>query len=120
LADSEQLRQVVLNLLNNAREAMPDGGKLVLSTGSVQSNGQNFVEFRVKDTGEGVVPEDLDRLFDPFFTTKQEGEGAGLGLYLCQSIIEAHGGTIKAESEKGSGTTVAFQLPLGHDKENAK
>jgi PAS domain S-box-containing protein len=120
LADSEQLRQVVLNLLNNAREAMPGGGKLVLSTGSVQSNGQNFVEFRVKDTGEGVAPEDLDRLFDPFFTTKQEGEGAGLGLYLCQSIIEAHGGTIKAESEKGSGTTVAFQLPLGHDKENAK
>lgn len=118
-ADIDQLQQVILNLLTNAREAMPEGGKLVLSTSSVERNGQSFVEFKIKDSGSGISSADIDNLFDPFFTTKGESEGTGLGLYVCQNIIEAHGGTIKAESVEGGGATFIFQLPLKLDKERS-
>jgi PAS domain S-box-containing protein len=117
LADEEQLQQVILSLLDNAREAMPEGGKLVLATVALQKNGQNYVEFKIEDMGSGITPEDMGKLFDPFFTTKPEGEGSGLGLCVCQSIVEAHGGTIKAESEEGAGATFSFELPVEQGKE---
>ena len=79
-ADQHQLQQVVLNPLTNARDAMPEGGRLSLSTKSVQTNGQKFVKLRVEDTGEGIAPEHLGKLFDPFFTTKGEGEGPRTSL----------------------------------------
>ena len=111
-ADQYQLQQVVLNLLTNARDAMPKGGRLSLSIEAVQTDGKKFVELRVEDTGEGIAPEHLGKLFDPFFTTKDEGEGTGLGLSICQGIVETHGGSIRAESEEGRGSTFVVQLPL--------
>ena len=110
LADQDQLQQVVLNLLTNAKDAMPDGGRLVLSTESVLENGEQFVEFRVEDTGPGIAPEDLENLFDPFFTTKSEGEGTGLGLSICQGIIETHGGTIWAKNGTDGGAYFVVRL----------
>ncbi len=114
LADQGQLQQVVLNLLTNARDAMPKGGRLSLSTKSVQTNGQKFVELRVEDTGEGIAPEHLENLFDPFFTTKPVGEGTGLGLSICQGIVEAHGGSIRAENLPEGGA--AFVVRLGMEE----
>ena len=109
-ADQYQLQQVVLNLLTNAKDAMPKGGRLSLSTELVQTDGKKFVELRVEDTGEGIAPEHLDKLFDPFFTTKPEGEGTGLGLSICQGIIEAHGGSIHAENAPDGGAAFVIQL----------
>ena len=106
-----QLQQVILNLLTNARDAMPDGGLLTLSTDLVHTDGQRFLELRVEDTGAGIVPEHLGKLFDPFFTTKDEGKGTGLGLSICQGIVEAHGGEIGAENVPGGGA--AFVVRLG-------
>ena len=114
LADQDQLQQVILNLLTNARDAMPKGGRLSLSTKSVQTNGQKFVELRVEDTGEGIAPEHLENLFDPFFTTKPVGEGTGLGLSICQGIVEAHGGSIRAENLPEGGA--AFVVRLGMEE----
>lgn len=110
LADQDQLQQVVLNLLTNAKDAMPDGGRLVLSTESVLENGEQFVEFRVEDTGPGITPEHLEKLFDPFFTTKSEGKGTGLGLSICQGIIETHGGTIWAKNGTDGGASFVVRL----------
>lgn len=114
LADQDQLQQVILNLLTNARDAMPKGGRLSLSTKSVQTNGQKFVELRVEDTGEGIAPEHLENLFDPLFTTKPVGEGTGLGLSICQGIVEPHGGSIHAENLTEGGA--AFVVRLGMEE----
>lgn len=111
-ADQDQLRQVVLNLLTNARDAMPDGGRLLLRTNTVQVNGERWVELRVKDTGSGIAPEHMEKLFDPFFTTKAEGEGTGLGLSICKGIVEAHGGAIWAENTSGGGADFIVQLEI--------
>ena len=111
-ADEHQLQQVVLNLLTNAKDAMPKGGRLTLSTDLVQTDGQQFVELRVEDTGAGIAPEHLGKLFDPFFTTKGEGEGTGLGLSICQGIIEAHGGSIHAENGPDGGAAFVVQISL--------
>jgi signal transduction histidine kinase len=113
-ADMDQLQQVVLNLLTNAIDAMPYGGRLSLKTEAVQANGQQYVELRVEDSGVGIAPEFMDKLFEPFFTTKTEGDGVGLGLAICHGIIEAHGGSIRAESNTVAGTTFIVQLPLEH------
>jgi len=111
LADQDQLQQVVLNLLTNAKDAMPDGGRLVLSTESVVlENGEQFVEFRVEDTGPGITPEHMEKLFDPFFTTKDEGKGTGLGLSICQGIIETHGGAIWAKNGTDGGAFFVVRL----------
>jgi len=111
-ADQHQLQQVVLNLLTNARDAMPKGGRLSLSTEAVQTDGRKFVELRVEDTGPGIAPGHLNKLFDPFFTTKDEGEGTGLGLSICQGIIEAHGGSIRAENGPEGGAAFVVRLVL--------
>jgi PAS domain S-box-containing protein len=117
LADFDQLQQVVLNLLTNARDAMPKGGQLKLSTSTIQKNGQGYVELRVEDSGPGIPKESIDKLFDPFFTTKPEGEGTGLGLSICEGIVEAHGGSIRAENMPLSGAAFTLLLPLENGEE---
>lgn len=119
LADENQLQQVVLNLLSNARDAMPEGGRLVLCTEAVQENGQDFVELRVEDTGPGIPPEDVDNVFDPFFTTKPEGEGTGLGLSIVHSIVESHEGSVRAENVPGGGAAFVIQLPFEPSQETS-
>jgi two-component system sensor histidine kinase HydH len=104
--DRDQVTQVLLNLLVNALEAMPDGGRLEVG---VQREADRAV-IRVSDTGPGISPEDRARLFDPFFTTKKKG--SGLGLAIAQRIVENHGGTIRVDSEIGRGTTFLVSLPL--------
>jgi signal transduction histidine kinase len=110
LMDEHQIQQVLVNLLTNAAQAMPAGGKLVLST-HPSSDGAS-VEIAVSDTGKGIQPEHLSHLFDPFFTTKGEG-GTGLGLSVSYGIVKNHGGEIRVDSEPGVGTTFAIDLPIG-------
>lgn len=111
-ADEDQLQQVVLNLLTNARDALPQGGMLFLGTYEVEHERQRYVELRVEDTGSGIDPDNLGRIFDPFFTTKAEGEGTGLGLAICKGIIESHGGTIWAEQSPSGGAAFIIRLAL--------
>ncbi len=105
-ADEGQLRQVFLNLIRNAREAMPHGGTLTVTA---LPRDTQWLEVRIADTGVGIAPELRDRLFEPFFTTKQGG--TGLGLPLSRQIVEAHGGRIEVESEPGRGTTFILSFP---------
>src|SRR3989338_6035601 len=105
MADPQQLNQVFLNLILNAFDAMPKGGKLKIHTKVVEPNIQIIFE----DTGEGIVPENLKNLFIPFFTTKKEG--SGLGLPICQKIIKAHQGNIKVESTLQKGTKFIMTFP---------
>ena len=110
--DRQQLRQVFLNLLTNASDAMPDGGTLTLRTMyGVVENSAPAVVVEVSDTGIGIELEDLPRLWEPFFTTKPEGKGTGLGLPICRRTVEEHRGTIDIESQPGKGTTVRIILP---------
>jgi two-component system NtrC family sensor kinase len=112
LADGNQLRQVLLNLVTNALDAMPEGGRLSLRTRPVcGADGVVSVQVRIADTGLGIPPEDRRRIFDPFFTTKGPGQGTGLGLAICHRIVKAHRGSIEVQSEKGQGTTFVVTLP---------
>jgi two-component system cell cycle sensor histidine kinase/response regulator CckA len=110
-ADRQQLRQLFLNLITNACDAMSDGGTLTvhISSGHLKLVEAVIVEF--EDNGEGIAPGDLEAVWDPFFTTKPEGKGTGLGLAICRRIVEEHGGVINIESSGGSGTTVRLVFP---------
>jgi signal transduction histidine kinase len=108
-ADRDQLQQVFLNLLLNARDAMPEGGEINVLTRYDTPNGEIIVEIR--DTGTGIAPEHSKRIFDPFFTTKPAGTGTGLGLAVCYGIITAHGGRIEITPNDGQGTCVRIVLP---------
>ena len=108
-ADPSLLRQVLINLLNNAVEAMPQGGRLTLRT---RQQPAGLVTVEVADTGVGVPPENLSRLFRPFFTTRPPGQGTGLGLAIVSSIIRQHHGQIGVQSQVGQGTTFTFSLPI--------
>jgi two-component system NtrC family sensor kinase len=105
-ADVAQLRQLLLNLVRNAREAMPAGGSLRVST----RGGEGLVTVEVRDTGNGIPRERLQRIFDPFFTTKERG--TGLGLAMSQEIAQEHGGLLSCESEPGRGTAFTLRLPV--------
>ncbi len=107
-ADADQLQQVFLNLLLNARDAMPDGGDLRVRTFSDRDSGEVVVE--VSDTGHGISADALPHVFDPFFSTKRAG--TGLGLAVCYGIVTAHGGRITIESNEGRGTTARVALPI--------
>lgn len=112
LADPNQLQQVVINLLMNAIEATPDGGRVTLAARpSAGLQGAPGVEVAVTDSGGGITPEHLGRVFDPFFTTKPPGQGTGLGLAICRGIVRDHGGTIEVTSRIGAGTTFRVWLP---------
>ncbi|MDY7040143.1 MAG: response regulator [Chloroflexota bacterium] len=112
LADANQLQQVFVNIIVNARDAMPQGGTLRLTTRSLG----NEVQIIFSDTGIGIPPEQVKRIFDPFFTTKEVGQGTGLGLSVSYGIIEQHGGSIEVESEVGVGTTFILKLPIVQGK----
>ncbi|MBA3806304.1 MAG: GHKL domain-containing protein, partial [Acidobacteria bacterium] len=110
-ADRQQLRQVFLNLLTNASDAMTQGGTLTLRVAAGQTeHGAGAIVIEFADTGTGIKPEDLLKVWEPFFTTKGEGKGTGLGLAICRRIVEEHKGTINIESEVGRGTTVRITL----------
>ncbi len=111
-ADQQQLRQVFLNLLTNASDAMPEGGTLaVRARKHALENGSAAVLIEFSDDGIGVQPQDMPKLWEPFFTTKPEGKGTGLGLAICRRAVEEHRGTIDIESRPGKGTTVTIILP---------
>jgi len=114
-----QIEQILLNLVINARQAMPRGGRLRLE---VRENTQTqMAEIRVSDTGVGIPPERLRIIFEPFFTTKEPDEhghgGTGLGLSVCRQIIEQHHGRIRVESVVGKGATFTVKLPLKGQEE---
>jgi two-component system, NtrC family, sensor kinase len=107
-ADNEQLQQVFINLINNALDAMPQGGELHFRTALVDK----FAFVSCRDTGEGIRAEIRARIFDSLFTTKLRGRGSGLGLAVAQQIVHEHGGEIRVESELGQGTEFQLRLPI--------
>ncbi len=110
IADRQQLRQVFLNIMTNASDAMPHGGTLTVRVRGEQMPPRTVIEFA--DTGHGIAAKDLEKIWEPFYTSKDEGKGTGLGLSICSRIVEEHGGTIVLESEIGKGTTVRVTLPV--------
>jgi len=108
LGNGGRLQQVFMNLFLNAKDAMPDGGRLRIR--SYRQDSRLVVE--VQDTGNGISDEDIKRIYDPFFTTKAVGKGTGLGLSVSYGIIQEHSGQISVESHPGKGTTFTLQLPL--------
>lgn len=104
--DIEQMKQILLNLMKNSVEAMPEGGTLTISS---RTEG-DFLQLSVSDTGVGISPEHLNRIFDPFFSMKEEG--TGLGLSISHRMVKNHGGDIFVTSEEGMGTTVTISLPM--------
>jgi CheY-like chemotaxis protein len=107
-ADPGQLEQVILNLAVNARDAMPDGGRLVIETAA---GGDDSVRLSVTDTGSGIAAEVRAHLFEPFFTTKEAGKGTGLGLATVHTIVTQSGGRVDVESAPGRGSTFHVRLP---------
>jgi PAS domain S-box-containing protein len=111
--DPSKLQQVFMNIILNARDAMPVGGKLLIQTRTVETS--VVVDF--KDSGIGIAPEHIARIYDPFFTTKEVGQGTGLGLSLSYGIIQEHGGRIFVESRPGEGTHFTIKLPSAHARQ---
>jgi PAS domain S-box-containing protein len=112
-ADRQKLRQVFLNLLTNASDAMHSKGVLSLRAASaMMPSGEPAVMIEIADTGTGIPPDLLVRIMEPFFTTKSDGKGTGLGLPICRRIIQEHRGTIEIKSEVGNGTLVRLLLPI--------
>jgi PAS domain S-box-containing protein len=117
LADEKLLKQVFLNMILNAGNAMPQGGTLAIRTEMADER----VKIVFDDTGTGIPEENLNKIFDPFFTTMPVGKGIGLGLSICYSVVKDHGGEIKVESMKGKGSTFTILLPVldrHHEKIN--
>jgi len=110
MGSAPKLQQVFMNLILNARDAMPQGGWLTIET--YTSDGMVCID--VVDTGVGIPPEHISRIYDPFFTTKGVGRGTGLGLALSYGIIQEHAGRIFVESKVGSGTRFMIKLPTAH------
>jgi signal transduction histidine kinase len=106
--DRIHVQQTVVNILMNAAQAMPGGGKIFIKTG----RGDQYVFISITDTGVGIKEEDLEKIFEPFFTTKEKEQGTGLGLSLCKRLIEANAGKIEVESTVGEGTTFTIMIPI--------
>lgn len=111
--DAPQLQQVLLNLVTNAREAMPDGGRITIAIRPDAGRGTTDARWMlvVEDTGQGMDPETRRHAFEPFFTTRPTGQGSGLGLAIVHRIVEEHGGTIEIATGEGEGTTFTIGLP---------
>jgi CheY-like chemotaxis protein/anti-sigma regulatory factor (Ser/Thr protein kinase) len=127
MADKTQLEQVVLNLLVNARDAMPEGGRLSLETSLVpgaelSSSGAGadcYVCIKVTDTGIGMDQRTRNRIFEPFFTTKNKSQSTGLGLSVVYGIVKNHNGFVEVESKPGSGTTFRVYLPVSSNSQES-
>ena len=107
LGDATTLHQVLMNLLTNAREAMPTGGQVRIETGPAERSG--WIRLLIADSGPGIPAEEVSKIFDPFFTTKRTG--TGLGLSVTYGIIQEHGGTVDVQSRPGAGTTFILSFP---------
>mgnify|MGYP001588045519 FL=1 len=129
-ANSTQVQQAVLNLCLNARDAMPNGGKITVSSAAVDLDGKpssqykdlaaepgQYVRIRVADDGIGISQEDLDKIFDPFFTTKEVGKGSGLGLAMVYGIVQNSRGYVYVESDQGKGTVFDLLFRVAKDKD---
>jgi signal transduction histidine kinase len=114
-ADTNQLSQVLMNLLLNAAEATPEAGRITVSASKLAY--VESIEIRVSDTGCGMPPEVLAHVFEPFFTTKR-GSGTGLGLSISHAYVRSHGGDMRVDSVAGHGTTVTFTLPLRQEEQS--
>ncbi|MBV9577975.1 MAG: hypothetical protein JO057_05225 [Chloroflexi bacterium] len=122
IASADQIKQVLLNLMLNAQQSMPDGGTLYVSTRVAHGADPEFlmsdsIHIQIRDTGGGIPEEHLPHIFEPFFSTKAE-KGTGLGLWVSQGIVQAHGGSIKLRSRPGRGTTFSVTLPIGGPAEH--
>jgi two-component system NtrC family sensor kinase len=107
--DANRLQQVLLNLIFNAIEAMPEGGELDITTRLVKNDRE--IQIEIRDTGHGISEKNINHIFDPFFTTKKEGEGTGLGLSIVYGVVNNHGGNIRAESQENEGTVFILNFP---------
>jgi signal transduction histidine kinase len=108
--DANRLQQVLLNLIFNAIEAMPEGGELCITSCLVKKNQK--IQIEIRDTGHGIPEKHMDHIFDPFFTTKKKGEGTGLGLSIVYGVVNNHGGKIRAESQENEGTVFILNFPV--------
>ncbi len=106
--NEKQIQEVFMNILRNSADAMPQGGIITISA----MKEKDFLRIDVRDTGEGMVPEVLERIFEPFFTTRQKG--TGLGLAVCHTIMQEHSGYLSYKSKVGEGTTATILLPIGY------
>src|SRR6202007_272255 len=131
LVDANQLEVSILNLAVNARDAMPDGGKLTIETANVYLDEQyaasqievvpgQYVMLAITDNGSGMTPEVKAKAFDPFFTTKDVGHGPGLGLSQVYGFVKQSRGHVKIYSEVGEGTTIKLYLPRAHSPASMK
>jgi PAS domain S-box-containing protein len=124
LADTAQITQLIMNLVVNAKDAMPEGGRITIATEGVADPSQlppslppgSYVRLTVQDTGPGIPPEVQDKIFEPFFTTKPIGHGTGLGLSMVYGIVQNHGGTIFCDSEPGRGARFRIYFPAIPDR----
>ncbi len=110
-ADRDQVKQVVLNAIHNSVEALGEHGEIRVEALEELRDGYRGLLTTIHDNGKGIIPEDLPKIFDPFFTMGKR-RGTGLGLAICRNIIEAHGGSIRADSQVGVGTVMSIWLPL--------
>jgi signal transduction histidine kinase len=111
-ADPNQVQQVLINLIVNAMEATPRGGRIGIETWACPNDGRPGVAVAVSDTGSGIPADAIGHVFEPFFTTKPQGQGTGLGLSICRDIVREHGGTLAVQSREGQGTTFTAWLPV--------
>ena len=127
MANPGDVENAILNLAINARDAMPDGGKITIETRHVSLDADmagrlanvrpgEYVMLTVSDTGHGIAAENLRRVMEPFFTTKEEGKGTGLGLAICRRIVQEHHGTMEIDSTPGQGTTVRIVVPVSNGR----
>jgi signal transduction histidine kinase len=115
MADETKLRQLFLNLFINSLQFMPDGGKLQIKTYVRDFLNSEYLFVDVSDTGPGIDESDLEKIFDPFFTTREEG--TGLGLTICQNVVDSHKGNIWIRNNEKEGVTVTVSFPIP-DKES--
>jgi two-component system NtrC family sensor kinase len=109
--DADQMKQVFLNLVHNAVQAMPTGGKLSIKTELQFREGKSWATAAIHDTGIGISAKDIERIFEPFYTTRGSHGGTGLGLSVSYGIVTDHGGTIEVQSQPSEGTTFTVWLP---------
>ena len=123
LADFDKIQQVLINIIMNAIQAMPDGGNLTIATSvakgiRIGESPKDAVRIDISDTGVGITKENMSKLFTPFFTTKEKGKGVGLGLPVVHGIIEQHNGKIMVASEPNVGTTFSIYLEVMDEKKD--